>query len=210
MEKKYSNLGFYMLLLIPLTFAGYYKSYISQIPHFNAYIKPAHHIHATIALLWLILLISQALLIRYKKISLHKKIGKSSIFLFGALMLSFIPIIHVDSVIIFPIADMILLLVFYSLGMTMIHRKRTAEHIRYMICLSLVFLDPTLGRVVFTISGLMGYSTLAVHHITLGTISVILLILIFYDRAHHRNYKPYLVALPLFTIYQILFQVLYI
>src|SRR5262245_8209115 len=108
MDKKYANAGFVILLLIPLTFAGYYKSYISQIPHFNSYIKPAHHIHAFLALLWLILLICQAFFIRYKKIELHKKTGNLSYFLFGAFIVSFIPLLNADSVIIFTAADMLL------------------------------------------------------------------------------------------------------
>lgn len=35
MEKKYKNLGYFMLLLIPLTIAGFYKTYIGQYPDFN-------------------------------------------------------------------------------------------------------------------------------------------------------------------------------
>lgn len=197
-----------MLLLVPLSFAGYYKSYLSQIPHFSQYITPAHHIHAGIAFLWLVFLICQALFIRYKKKDLHRKAGNYSVFLFGALLLSFFPIMHVDSILIFPIADMVLLLVFYSLGM--IYKRQPAKHMRYMICLGLVFLDPTLGRLVFTIGGLLDITTIAIHHITLGTISAILVGLILFDKANGRDFKPYLVALPLFLIYQMLFQILYV
>jgi hypothetical protein len=207
-EKKYKNIGYCMILLVPLTFAGYYKSYISQIPKFNDYIRPAHHIHAFVAFLWLVLLISQSFLIRYKKVKTHRLVGKFSYFLFAILILSFFPIIHTDSIIIFPIADMILLIVFYSLGI--IYKKVPAKHMRYMIALSLVFLDPTLGRIVFNLSNLMGYNTLAVHHITLGTISAILVGLIFFDKANNRNYKPYVFALSLFLVYQMTFHIIYI
>lgn len=208
MEKKYENAGYFMLLLFPLTFAGYYVSYISQIPDFNANIRMAHHVHAFVALLWLILLIAQSFLMRYKKVALHRIVGKLSYVLFAILIVTFFPLIHRDSVILFPLADMSALIIFYTLGI--IHKNEPEKHMRYMIALALVFLDPTLGRIVFQVSRLLNFHTLAVHHITLGTISLILVALIFFDHVNHRNYRPYLTALTFYVAYQITFQVIYV
>ena len=35
MEKAYKNLGYFFLLLIPLTFLGFYKTYFIQFPSFE-------------------------------------------------------------------------------------------------------------------------------------------------------------------------------
>jgi hypothetical protein len=49
MEKAYKNLGYFFLLLIPLTLLGFYKLYLSQFPGFEGTTTDIH-IHAAIAL----------------------------------------------------------------------------------------------------------------------------------------------------------------
>jgi hypothetical protein len=208
MEKQYNLLGYIILALIPLTFAGFYASYIGQIPHFSEKIRLAHHFHAAISSLWIVMLITQPLLIRYNKLQAHRLIGKLSYFLFALLIFSFLPLIHADSILLFPIADMSMLILFFTLAV--INRKDTQKHMRYMIAFALVFMDPTLGRTIFRMAGSLGYNTIAVHHITLGIISSIILALIFFDKANKRNYTPYIVSLSCFLVYQIAFYVIYV
>ena len=91
MEKNYKYLGYFLLILIPLTFAGFYKTYIGQFPNFEEKIDSFIHFHAIIASLWILLLIIQPLLILNKKYKVHRTIGKFSFILFPLLILSFIP-----------------------------------------------------------------------------------------------------------------------
>ena len=76
MDKSYKYLGYFFLLLIPLTIAGFYKTYIVQFPNFKENITYFIHIHAFIATVWIGILILQPFLIVNKKFALHRKVGK--------------------------------------------------------------------------------------------------------------------------------------
>ena len=76
-----------MLLLIPLTFAGFYKTYFEPFPNFGKNIDIYIHIHAVIASLWIAILIVQPFLIVNKKIALHRSVGKLSYVVFPLLII---------------------------------------------------------------------------------------------------------------------------
>jgi len=69
---------------------------------------------------------------------------------------------------------------------------------RYMIAIALIFVGPTLGRIIFFLLGLGHLGYLQIPYLL---VIVILLTLVFWDKTKKRNYKPYLVALMSFTIY---------
>ncbi|MFK8060876.1 MAG: hypothetical protein AB8B78_12390 [Polaribacter sp.] len=202
MEKAYRNIGFIFLIFIPLTFLGFYKTYFVLSPEFVGTVDFFTHIHALIASLWMILLIVQPLLIRYKNYKLHRIFGKISYVVFPALLLSFIPqMIKEYGKNLFPlnaVFDVILLLLFYILAIK--HKKNIAVHMRYMISIALLFIGPTLGRIIFIFLGL---ENLGSFHIPYLTVIIILTYLIFWDKKNNRNYKPYLLALASFLIYLI-------
>lgn len=210
MEKKYQNLGFILLLMIPITFWGFYWNYFSKFPEFdniNFYI----HVHAFIASSWLFLLIVQPFLIRSRKYDLHRKLGKISYFIFPLLILSFVPpMINMYNNgdfnrLLFPLMDISLLLVFYTLAIR--NRKNIAYHMRYMIAIPLVFLSPTLGRI---LGRILSDPFIDSGHILYGSINLVLLVLIFWDRANNRKYQPYLVALSGFIIYETLYHIIFL
>src|SRR5659263_696230 len=151
MDKSYKYLGYFFLLLIPLTIAGFYKTYIGQFPNFKENITPFIHIHAFIATVWIGILIAQPFLIVNKKFALHRKVGKFSYIVFPLLILSLIPQIirTANSVnprnLFFPLADGSLMIIFYSLAVY--YKKISSMHMRYMIATTLVFLGPTIGRI---------------------------------------------------------------
>ncbi len=209
MEKAYKNLGYFLILLIPFTFLGFYKTYFIQFPTFketNTFI----HVHAAIASIWILMLIAQPLLIRNRKNKLHKKIGKISYILFPLLILSFIPqmikMVNSDNpaVLFFPLSDCIALVIFYSLAIY--HRKNVSKHMRYMIGTAIVFLSPTLGRIGPL---LLGVSDVVNQNVIYGIIYLILIWLIFLDRKKGKNYKPYLLILLIWIIHQITFNLIF-
>ena len=210
MEKAYRNTGYFMLLLIPLVILGFYKTYFSQFPDFNEKITLFHHLHTAIASVWILTLISQPLLIRYKKYKIHKTIGKITYTIFPLLILSFVPMIlknlYSDSPLnaFYPIADCTLLILFYSLAVY--NRRNTPNHMRYMIGAAIVFFGPTIGRIGPILIGLSGNVT---QNILYGIIYLILLGLIFLDRKHGRTFRPYVLIFAGWIVHQITFNLIF-
>jgi hypothetical protein len=200
MEKEYRNIGFVFLLFIPLTFLGFYKTYFVLSPEFVGTVDFYTHIHAFVASIWITLLITQPLLIRFKYLKLHRFFGKISYFVFFALILSFIPQMMKEyGKNLFPLNasfDIALLTLFYALAIK--YKSNVAIHMRYMIALALIFIGPTLGRIIFF---LLELENLGALHIPYLIVIGILLGLIFWDKKNDRKYKPYLVVLLSFTIY---------
>lgn len=200
-----------MLILIPLIFAGFYKSYIGPFPNFPARIDVYIHIHAVIASVWILMLIIQPFLILNKKFALHRITGKLSYFVFPLLILSFVPqmirIIHSPESenLFYPLADCSLLIVFYSLAIY--NRKKSSLHMRYMIAAAVVFLGPTVGRIG---PHWFGWSGLLTQNFQYGIIYSILISLILYDQTNRKKYTPYLVAIAGFAIHQAVFYLVFL
>ncbi len=200
MEKQYENIGFVFLLLIPMAILGFYKSYIIRSPDIDVVIDGYIHFHAIVSSIWIGLLISQPLLIRYKKYRMHRMFGKVSYFIFPLLILTFVPLIARNfngiASVINPVFDAGLLLLFYSLAIK--NKKNITLHMRYMIAIALIFMGPTLARVLFYWTDINGFW---VTMLTWGSINLVLLGLIIWDKINHREYKPYLVGLSGFLVY---------
>ena len=211
MEKTYKYLGYYLLLLAPLVFAGFYKTYFSPFPNFDKNINGFVHLHAFIASVWILMLIVQPFLILNKKYGLHRTIGKGSYIVFPFLIVSFIPqinkIINSENIanLFFPLSDATLLILFYSLAIY--NKKASAKHMRYMIATSLVFLGPTIGRIGPL---LLKWPELFTQNVQYGIIYSILLSLTLYDRKNNRNYFPYLVAIAAFIVHQMVYYVVFL
>ena len=210
MDRTYKYLGYFLLLLIPLIFAGFYKTYFQPFPNFTKNIDAYLHIHAFIAALWVAILIVQPFLIVNKKVAWHRRVGKLSYVVFPLLILSFIPrIIKMYNAgdlqfLFFPLADGALLILFYTLAIY--YSKKVAKHMRYMIASALVLLGPTVGRIG---PNLFGWSELLTQNVQYGIIYSILISLILYDIKNKRKFQPYLVAIAGFIIHQIVYHIVF-
>jgi hypothetical protein len=80
-ERAYRNVGYFLLLLMPIFVAGFWIPYLSEIPKFESSITPAAHIHAVLPFNWIGLLVIQPFAIRYKASALHRLLGKVSLIL---------------------------------------------------------------------------------------------------------------------------------
>jgi hypothetical protein len=208
MEKAYKNLGYILLLLIPFTFLGFYKSYFNQFPGFED-TRTFIHLHAAIASIWVVILLVQPFLIRNKKYKQHRIVGKISYVVFPLLILSFIPgmlkMANAGSPnLFFPLSDVIMLIILYALAIY--HKKNVAKHMRYMIGIALVFLDPTLGRIGVL---LLELTDMVNQNLLCGIIYLMLIGLILLDRKNGKNFKPYLLILSLWVIHQITFNLIF-
>ncbi len=211
MEKSYKYLPYFLIVLVPITIAGFYKTYFIQFPHFSERNGTFIHIHAAISVIWITMMIAQPFLILSKNFTLHRTLGKLSYFIFPLLILSFIPqtlriLLHDDPRgVFFPIADCVLMVAFYTLAIY--HKKNSAKHMRYMLAVAFVFLFPTLGRIWPVYFGIHGNLSQDIQYLI---IYFILLALIIYDKQGNREFKPYLVALPFFAMHQLVFHIMFL
>lgn len=211
MEKTYNYLGYFFLLLIPLIFAGFFKTYFQPFPNFGKNINLYVHLHVVLASLWVLMLIVQPFLIINKKNALHRKVGKMSYIVFPLLILSFIPqiikIVHSGNFpnLFFPLADGTLLIVFYSLAIY--NQKLRSKHMRYMIASVLVLLGPTVGRIGPI---LLGWSELFTQNIQYAIIYSTLICLVLYDIKNERKFQPYLIVMAAFIIHQIVYYIIFL
>lgn len=207
MEKNYRNLGFALLLLIPLMIIGFMPSYISQLISSQKTIHFLIHLHFWTSATWVILMIAQPLLIRFKRPRLHKQLGKFSYVLFVLFVLTLIPFVigtlrytlkgGSPTLLVSTLLGFVLTSLYF--GLAMVYRKKPHVHMRYMIALAFMFLFPPVGRIIMV--GLHG-SFLAAVHTNFTLINLTLSGLILLDKKHQRNYRPYLIALAGFVCSQ--------
>jgi hypothetical protein len=169
----YPNLGYWFLLFIALVFAGFYHTYFSV---FTGIKDSIIHIHFVLMALWIAILITQPFLIKYKKLALHRMIGKISYVIVPlalvsqVLMIRFgynaytenlsrqllngVPQYSRDQILhmaaksyALPFVYIVWMGLFYSLAI--INRKNTPVHARYMIAVAMTVLGPTVDRIIF-------------------------------------------------------------
>lgn len=150
--------GYYFIGLLVLAFLGFWNSYFSKFfigqNDYNFYF----HFHATMMILWVVLLITQPLLIRKKKLHLHRLIGKVTYFTMPLLLTSVIlvlnsrlrslPVNEINkltfNMILFPFRDFMLLATSFLIGIY--YRHNVQIHARAMIITGIVFIEPALSR----------------------------------------------------------------
>ena len=210
LKKTYKYLGYILVILIPIAFLAFYKTYFVQFPNFKENITTYTHLHAFISTMWILILILQPILIEKGKWKIHKVIGKITYGLFPILILSFIPLIismyHSDhpKKIFLPLADSIMLILFYFLAIY--NKKNVSKHMRFMIGIILVFLGPIIGRIGLLILEL---SPIVTQNSFYGIIYLILIGLIFYDKKFNGNYQPYILFLGIWITHQVVFNFIF-
>lgn len=115
------------------------------------------HFHGIAMFLWVILLVSQAALIRTGNRELHRSMGKVSYVLAPAIVASTVLLAHYRlkatinaELLYFLFLQLALLAIFvvaYAQGIR--HRHRPALHARYMACTALAVFDPIVARLLF-------------------------------------------------------------
>jgi hypothetical protein len=213
MEKAYKNTGYFFLILVVLVAFGFYKPYFALFPDFNRSFNTIVHIHATALLLWVVLLVVQPLLIRNNKFAAHRSLGKFTYFLVPVIIISSVFVIKKQyneaielkmtsresfRTLLIPISEIFFFSFFYLLAI--INKRNVALHMRYIICSALVLITPSLARVTgFWFDAEQLYSYI----LTFLVIDIILIMLIAFDLKKRTNYRPYVIALVFFLIFQI-------
>lgn len=111
------------------------------------------YVHGLIMFLWYILIVIQSGLVRSRNLALHKKLGKSSLFLALGIVVSgiWMSVVHYgrpDGFLFSTINTFILInfIILYYLAWT--YRHQSEFHKRYMTFASLAAIFPALGRVI--------------------------------------------------------------
>ena len=212
MKKIYYNSGYFFLILFAFVLLGFYKTYFGLIPRFNEKTTLLVHFHAAVLTTWVLLLIAQPLLVKYKKLKIHRLLGKFTYFLVPLIVCSMAGMVLrgislipgkatpflIFDYIYFPLIDCILFITFYTLAI--IHKKKIQLHSGYMIGTGFIFFNPSLTRLIYHWFHL---PFLTAEIITIVFTDAIIVALILYLKHKKLDYRPYGLILSLFLIYHI-------
>jgi len=176
---------FAVLFLIALV--AFWPTYLSLSPSVSSIYT---HIHAVTATLWMIMLISQPLLIRRGHYSLHRSVGLFSYILVPIFLVNMgllanyrIRTVRVED---YPIQTFVLylqvslgLLFALSYGLAIFFRRRMQFHARFMLCTGLTLIDPVFARLLF-----MAHPASALYHqwITFALTDLLIVATIWFER----------------------------
>lgn len=223
-------MGYWLMLFVLGVFGGFYVTYFSKL---TETIPSVTHVHFAFMSLWMIMAISQPLLIRSKKLSLHRKIGKLSylvlpIVIFTSFLMmrhsyqtqlsSLIENIAIGNETMNLDEGLVLLASFQSIGfayliwlgsfygLAIYFRKSPTIHARFMIAAVLTFIGPTLDRILYYVFD-MAYILpgIRTEYGSFFLIDLILLFLLVVDIRKRRNPWPIAFVLGIYIIIQILY-----
>ena len=229
----YPNLGYWMMLFILAAFGGFYHSYFSVFfePH-PSFI----HFHFIFMALWLGIVIAQPLLIRFKKLALHRKVGRVSYLILPLVLLSSWQVmryayardlaglneslasgmtdltreeglIGLASYSSLGVVYFAWLATFYSLAVGF--KGHASVHARFMIAAALTFMGPTMDRILINILNVPALlAGFPVEYVSFALIDLILIFLLVQDIRKNRNPVPLYLALGLYVLVQLFYATL--
>jgi hypothetical protein len=207
-----------MILVSIIVHLGFGATYIKHFPVFEKFTW-VHHIHGALMGIWVLLLIVQPFLIHYKKIALHRLLGKLSYVLAPLMIVSMLFIAKlnyeknilkksaVDVMAVQSITWMqiVLFTLFYSLAIYF--RRNTYFHMRFMIATAIVMLGPPLNRAIHYY--FPGIPVEAVLVMVLYVKTGLALALLLSDITKNNNWKPYAIVFSAFLFSDIVFHARY-
>lgn len=196
---------FYFLGLLALAAAGFWPSYLGA-PRFEG---DWHvHFHGVAMFAWMGLLIAQAWLVRARRLSVHRTLGRVSYGLVPLVVLSTLLLAHyrmrqglsVDLLYFFYVQLSLLAVFVASYAMAIANRRRPAIHARYMICTALTLVDPIVARI---LAFSMGVGFPAMQVATYAAVDAVLLVLIASDLRRRQQPRVYPAMLAVFVATQL-------
>jgi hypothetical protein len=229
-NRIYNNLGYWFLIFVLLAFVGFYKTYFSVFlgPH-----PSVVHLHFACMALWMGLVIVQPLLIKYKKISVHRTLGKLSYLVMplvlitstmmikasyfayklrleakvaeGMATFSEAEILHLSAFEMgLPVFYIIWLAIFFVLAIY--HRKDRIPHSRYILAAALTFMGPTVDRIfVFWFETFLLWGFIPIEYFAYTLINVTLIYFLFLDKGNPKGQKALGISLSIYLIGQLLY-----
>jgi hypothetical protein len=155
LKLRFYNSGYYFIGLLLLVIAGFWPSYFEKFFNGTADFSFYVHFHAAMMMLWILMLVIQPLLIRKKKLWLHRLIGKSTYVLFPIMCMSIILVInfsHNHNIHEENLGNRLLSqsknLFFFVTGyfIAIRYRHNIDVHVRGMIVTGIALIEPALTR----------------------------------------------------------------
>ncbi len=150
--------GYYFIGLFVLVILGFWPSYFAKFFDGTANFTFYFHFHAAMMMLWICMLIIQPILIRKKKVKLHRLIGKSSYVLFPLMCVSIILIIHLSHTIgeenlgntlLGQSKNLFIFITGYVIAIR--YRHNIDVHARGMVVTGIALIEPALTRLMLNI-----------------------------------------------------------
>ena len=175
---RFDLAGYYFIGLVGLILLGFWPSYFAKFINGTADFTLYFHFHAAMVSTWILMLIVQPILIRKKKLALHRLIGKLSYIVFPLIFVSIMLLAHSrgtqfeegwDIGLFVTFKDLLILGVAYFIAIR--YRHNVELHARGMIATGLVCIEPALSRFIgyaftHTLSGYL--ATLAIIYLVFG------------------------------------------
>ena len=230
---QYQNLGYWFLLIVVMVVAGFYETYFITFP------EPSNlmiHLHFVAMCLWIVLLIVQPFLIKYKKRRLHRTLGKVSYVVVPlVLFTTFMIALNRYNIIIgerttanlaaatkMPdwkirlntLADLGLAIVYFTwlaifYTLAMVNRKRSSAHARYILAAALTVTGPTVDRFLYVNMNMPKPLGISAEFISFLLIDLILLTLLIVDYKNKKPLKPLALSLGIYAIVQVLYYLFF-
>ena len=186
------------LLVLAIALVGFSGTYFLRLADNNL----VRHLHAATAFAWLLLLIVQAWLVRRRDIPLHRRVGRLSLAVAPAFVVTGLFLVQ-DMLarpgpFIAPYAQRLafidlLTVAWFALAyvLALKHRRRTPLHARYMATTALLVLPPALVRALaMLVPGVSSFDM--AFHLGTGLTAAVVLALVAHDaRTEGRMYPPY-------------------
>ena len=205
LRAMYRASPFFFIALLLLALPAFWPTYLFP----KKYETDWHvHLHGIAMFLWMLLLIVQSSLIRFKAFPTHRALGKTSFVLVPVIVVSTILLAHyrmrsgLNRELIYffyvQVALMVQFLVAYSLAI--FERRTPAAHMRFMVCTALALVDPILARV---LAIHFGIEPPLMQAITYGVVDLVLVALIVHDKMNGHYTRVYPAMLALFVATQV-------
>jgi hypothetical protein len=213
---SFNNSGYYFIGLFVLVILGFWPSYLAKFFNRTANFKFYFHFHAAMMILWIAALIVQPILIKKKKLPLHRLIGKMTYFLVPLMFISVILMINLshnhnvneeglDIRLLVQSKDFIIFALAYVIAIK--YRRNINIHARAMVVTGIALIEPALARIFynsfdwfkifenFPLFGLM---------MAMLLISLLLIALIIKERYQKRGRWVFPLALVIYSILNII------
>ncbi|MGE0439527.1 MAG: hypothetical protein AB7L66_03080 [Gemmatimonadales bacterium] len=149
-----TRIAVFVATLIPFTILAFWPRYFSRLGEVDGYT----HLHASLGGTWLLLLLTQALLMHRGRLAAHRLLGRASYLLGPAFAVSGVLLAHhrfsrmsaeayaVEGRFLYlPLMVSALFAAAFALGVRW--RASRAVHARFMVATAVVLVDPVFGRI---------------------------------------------------------------
>jgi len=213
--------GYYFIGLLVLVIAGFWPSYFVKFFDGTANFSFYFHFHAGMMMMWIFALILQPILIKKKKLALHRLIGRMTYFLFPLIVISAVLMIHLshehyidekdlDLTLFFQFKDFILFAMAYIIAIR--YRHQVEIHARAMIATGIALIEPALARIFYnSLSGFKVFQNFFLFGNVMAILVIYLLLisLIIIERRQRRGRWVFPLVLGVFFMFNIpaIFQI---